>query len=140
VVLNGVSDPGNAGTIMRTCEWFGVDGVVFDEHCVELENPKVIQSTMGAVFRVPTLKISSKEIISLLNQHDFRTMVADMKGESIYTLEKKTKWALVMGGESHGVSAEFKNVNPIHIPRIGLGESLNVGIATGIILSQLTQE
>jgi tRNA G18 (ribose-2'-O)-methylase SpoU len=95
---------------------------------------------MGAVFRVPTLKISSKEIISLLNQHDFHTMVADMKGESIYTLEKKTKWALVMGGESHGVSAEFKNVNPIHIPRIGLGESLNVGIATGIILSQLTQE
>lgn len=139
VVLNGVSDPGNAGTIMRTCEWFGVDGVIFDEQCVELENPKVIQSTMGAVFRIPTLKIASKEIIDLLKQHDFHSMVADMNGESIYTLEKKTKWALVMGSESHGVSNEFKNLTPIHIPRIGFGESLNVGIATGIILSHLTQ-
>lgn len=140
VVLNGVSDPGNSGTILRTCEWFGVDGVIFDERCVELENPKVIQATMGAVFRIPTLKISSKEIISLLNQHDFHVMVADMNGESIHALEQKTKWALVMGSESHGISTEFKNLNPIHIPRIGLGESLNVGIATGIILSHLTQE
>ena len=140
VVLNGVSDPGNSGTILRTCEWFGVDGVIFDERCVELENPKVIQATMGAVFRIPTLKISSKEIISLLNQHDFHVMVADMNGESIHALEQKTKWALVMGSESHGISTEFKNLNPIHIPRIGLGESLNVGIDTGIILSHLTQE
>jgi TrmH family RNA methyltransferase len=139
VVLNGITDPGNAGTIMRTCEWFGVDGVVMDEQCVELENPKVIQSTMGAVFRIPTLKLSSNEIIALLNQHDFHIMVADMKGESVYSFEKKAKWALVMGSESHGLSKEFKDLNPINIPRLGLGESLNVGIAAGIILSHVTR-
>jgi len=140
VVLNGVADPGNLGTILRTCEWFGINGVILDENCVELENPKVIQATMGAAFRLPTTKLMGSEILELLENCGFYFMTADMQGTPVYSLEKQGKWALIMGSESHGLSPLFKGVNPIHIPRMGGGESLNVGVATGIILSQLTQE
>jgi TrmH family RNA methyltransferase len=139
VVLDGISDPGNLGTIIRTCEWFGVDGIVLNEHCVELENPKVIQATMGAILRMPTIRMNNSEIRSNLLINDFHMLVADMEGDSIYQFKSSTKWAVVMGSESHGVSAIFKDLNCVHIPRIGQGESLNVGVAAGIILSHLTQ-
>jgi TrmH family RNA methyltransferase len=140
VVLDGITDPGNLGTILRTSEWFGLDGVLINEKCVEIENPKVIQASMGSVLRVPTIVVNSHEAIEQLNEMGLEILVADMIGSSIYSHVPSDSWALVMGSESHGVSPEFQHLNRINIPSKGKAESLNVAIASAILISHLTEE
>lgn len=137
IYLDQISDPGNMGTILRTAAWFGIDQVALSPGCIDLFNPKVVRSAMGAHFG-----LSWAGEISIDALDGYVCLGADHRGESIQELNTvPEKWALIMGSEAHGLSSDMQNVldHRIAIPKIGTGESLNVGVAMGILLQNLTQ-
>lgn len=135
LVLDGVSEPGNLGTIIRTAEAAGVDGVVLMKGCADLYNPKVVRSTMGSLFRVPSLTGASLETVSALKIEGF-TVVATALQNSLPIGEVRVtgKRALVVGSEAFGISPEVLRLADlrVHIPMEGQVESLNAGVAAGI--------
>lgn len=141
VVLDKINDPGNLGTIIRTCDWFGVQQVFCTTGTVDAYNSKTVQSTMGSAGRVQVSYASEEEIFEELKTQGFSFWCADMEGENLSETIAPEKLALVMGSESHGPSDFWKNNSQqITIPRIGNSktESLNVGIATAIILGHIS--
>lgn len=140
VALDTINDPGNLGTIIRTCDWFGVNSILCSDDCVELYNTKVVQASMGSIFRV-NVKYGDlqTELAELKNGHSFQLVLADANGESIYINTLKGKIILLLGSESHGVSEDLFSLatKTIAIPKFGKAESLNVSIANAIILSEL---
>lgn len=137
LVLDNVNDPGNLGTIIRTADWFGIKQVIASKITVDLFNPKVIQASMGAVYRVRFYRTDLKEELMNLAAHGFEISGAELGGDTLYEASFSAKTALVMGSESHGISEELKHLikKSILIPKFGETESLNVAMATGIILS-----
>ncbi|OSY86875.1 RNA methyltransferase [Tenacibaculum holothuriorum] len=138
VALDEVNDPGNLGTIIRLCDWFGVKQLVCSKNTVDCYNPKVIQSTMGSLTRV---NIVYTDLISFLGKNNLPTYTADMDGENVYSSKLPEKAVLVMGNEANGISEEVNNVvqQKLTIPRFGniqQTESLNVATATAILLSE----
>ncbi len=137
VALDQISDPGNLGTIIRICDWMGVDQIVCAMDSVDVFNPKVVQASMGSIFRV---NVSYEHLEEYLGNSDSKTILeADMEGDSVYKFEFPEKGILVMGSESHGLRPEIsaKCTSKISIPQFGGGESLNVAISTGILLSHI---
>lgn len=135
--LDGISDPGNMGTIIRTAEGFGINQLVVSPHCVELFSPKVVQASMGSIFRMAyTISEFSKFLSENANHYQFYS--ADMKGETIYEADLQLPGVLIMGSESHGVSELAKSaaIRQLSIPIQAQLESLNVAIANAIILSE----
>jgi TrmH family RNA methyltransferase len=139
-IANSISDPGNLGTLIRTCEWFGVHALLLDEHCVDSYNPKVVQATMGSVLRLSIAEASGKEIIEFCKANAIPILAADLNGTPIQEFRAPEKWALVVGSESHGVSNEFVHASKecLTIPAMGEAESLNAAIAAGIALYALS--
>ncbi len=141
LALEDISDPGNFGTIIRLADWFGLSQVVCSPNSVDLHNPKVIQASMGGIFRIGFWVKPLEELIedALPQINVYR---ADMDGENLYHSELQTPFILVMGSESHGVSPHLRNMipNAISIPKFGGGESLNVAVSTGIILSEFKRK
>lgn len=137
LLLDNINDPGNLGTIIRTADWFGIRQIIASPNTVDLFNPKVIQSSMGAVYRTQFHTANLKEVIGYLAQSKFVVLGAALGGESLYKTAFNRKTALVMGSESHGISDELSEgiEKFILIPQFGETESLNVAMATGIILS-----
>ena len=139
VALDGVSDPGNAGTMIRTCDWFGVDGVILGENSVELYNPKVIRATMGGVFHLPIVEeVDLLSTLSRAKEAGYKVYVTSTGGESHFDrVQYAARSIIVFGNEAWGVSDQVKQLADVHltIRRYGLGESLNVSVACGIILS-----
>ncbi|MDC9721893.1 MAG: RNA methyltransferase [Urechidicola sp.] len=138
LVLDGINDPGNLGTIIRLCDWFGVTQLVCSKDTVDCFNPKVVQATMGSLARV---EIQYTDIIKFLSKVDLPIYTAMMDGENVYqkTLEKEA--ILVMGNEANGISDDVLKLitQKISIPRFGdlqQTESLNVATATAILLSE----
>jgi len=136
LVLDGIQDPGNFGTIIRIADWFGIDQIICSHDTVELYNPKVIQSTMGSFIRVNVLY---ENLQDLLKAAQIPIYGALLKGESIYNIDKPKEGILIIGSEGKGIGEELLPMitNPITIPRIGGAESLNAAVATGILLSHL---
>ena len=139
--LDGIRDPGNLGTIIRTADWFGVRHVFCSPDCADVYNAKVLQATMGAFLRVKVLPAELSQL-----QEKFATLPifgALMQGEDVFSLSPPTAGILVIGNEGKGISEENIALltHQITIPAAtGSGaESLNAGIATGIILSHLTR-
>lgn len=140
LMLDTVNDPGNLGTIIRTADWFGVNQLICSLNSVDIYNPKVIQSTMGAIFRLNIVYTNLNEALNEFKKNGFDLVSAEMDGESIYETDFKTKTLLLMGSESHGVDEELSNLTrKITIPAVGQTESLNVAMATGIILSHYSK-
>lgn len=139
IVLDGIANPGNLGTIIRTAEWFGVKNVICSEDCVEVWNPKVIQSTMGSVFRVNVVSIDLVPYLKSQASAGKSIYGAVLNGENIFTKSHWEEGLLVIGSESHGIRASLLPLvsSPITIPRAegSLTESLNASMATGIILA-----
>lgn len=138
VALDRVSDPGNLGTILRICDWFGVQEVICDLETVDVYNPKVVQSSMGSIFRVAVRYLDLEEF---LRETDRSVYLADMDGKPFYEMNFSAPGIIVMGSESHGSRdsiREFVN-EVVSIPKTGFGESLNVAVSTGIILSYLSR-
>lgn len=135
-LLDGVSDPGNMGTIIRTLDWFGFDQLVCTPDCADFYHPKVVNSTMGSFARV---KYASESAVRFLSKNKLPVVAADMKGTFLEDASLDLPLVVVMGSESHGVSDDVKSfVNHfLTIPGAGKAESLNVGVATGIIANHL---
>jgi TrmH family RNA methyltransferase len=139
VAFDGVSDPGNVGTMVRTCDWFGVDGILLGRNSVELYNPKVLRATMGGIFHVPIADgVDLLSTVSHAKELGYQVYVTDQNGETHFDRVKyPSKSLFVFGNEAWGVSDQLKQLanTRIGIRRYGSGESLNVGVACGIVLS-----
>lgn len=137
ILLDGISDPGNMGTILRTADWFGFDEIICSEDTVELYNPKVVQSTMGSLFRVKVTYVDLASYIENLREKGFTVAGADLDGVNAFDYSFPEKTALVIGSESHGIRPQIESLltQKVHIPGAGKAESLNAGIAAGILLS-----
>lgn len=141
VALDGVAEPGNMGTIIRTCDWFGIDALLIGKDSVEIFNPKVVRSSMGSIFHMPI--IHDVELISELDElkkKGYRVYATvAQKGKETERLQWQGKSAIVFGNEARGVSGDVMRLadEKIRIPRFGKAESLNVGIACGVVLATL---
>ncbi|WP_417235879.1 RNA methyltransferase [Bizionia paragorgiae] len=138
VTLDNVRDPGNLGTIIRLCDWFGVEELVCNTETVDCYNPKVIQATMGSITRV---NVSYIDLESYLKASNSPVFGAFMDGDNVYNTTLPETGILVLGNEANGISPEIEALvtNRIAIPRFGAlqaTESLNVATATAILLSE----
>jgi RNA methyltransferase, TrmH family len=136
LVLDGIQDPGNMGTIIRTADWFGVQEVVCSTDSVEQYNPKVVQATMGSITRV---QVHYKNLISWLMQVQVPVYVTALEGEPLQRIGKLKNGIIVIGNEGKGVSEAVMKLATqfVTIPKAGGAESLNASVATGVILSHL---
>jgi TrmH family RNA methyltransferase len=136
LILDGINDPGNMGTILRNADWFGIKNVICSKNSVDIFNSKVIQSSMGSIFRVNVNYCDLPDFIQDCVLNDIELYAAVMNGKSA---EKHfiQNGGLILGSESHGIGEELlrMKINKITIPKIGLAESLNVGVASGILLA-----
>lgn len=137
--LSGVSDPGNMGTLLRIADWFGLGAVFCSPACVDVYNPKVVQASMGAVFRVPFQQKCDSGWLKNIADKGIPVVSAEMQGTPIQDFQWPKSGLLVMGSESHGVEDEIAALvnERVTIPRVGEAESLNVAVAAGIICSRL---
>lgn len=133
LVLDQVGDPGNLGTIIRVADWYGIEQIVCSLDCADFYNPKVIAATMGSFARV---KISHTNLTEYLSQQTKPVYGAFLEGENIHKTQLSNSAFIVMGSESHGISEDVAKLitDKITIPAFGKAESLNVAMATGIIL------
>lgn len=140
LLLDKIQDPGNMGTLIRTADWFGVQQIVCSEDSVDIYNPKVVQATMGSLVRVP---VCYSPLIDWLGaQQQVPKWAAVLSGQDYSEVEAPTRSGiLMMGNESNGLSEDLIALatDRITIPRKGKAESLNVAVATGILLAQLSR-
>lgn len=139
LVLDGIQDPGNLGTLIRLADWFGIQTVVCSQDTVDVFNPKVIQATMGSFLRVNVLY---QDLTEYLQQENFLNVGTDMAGENLYKTDFPPKMNLILGNEGSGIrpATEEFIAKTITIPRFGAHqstESLNVSVAAAIILGQI---
>lgn len=138
LALDDIRDPGNLGTILRLCDWFGVSQLLCSKETVDIYNPKVVQATMGSIARVNVNYIDLQDFIATTSLPVFGTF---MDGKNIYKETLPKEGIIIMGNEANGISENLeKNVkNRLTIPRFGnlqQTESLNVATATAIVLSE----
>jgi RNA methyltransferase, TrmH family len=133
LALDDVRDPGNLGTIIRIADWYGINKILCSSETADFYNPKVINATMGSFTRVEAYYT---DLYEFLNKTSLPVYGALLEGENIYNQNLSPEGILVMGNESHGVGKEMKSLvtHPLNIPRRGGAESLNVSIATAVIL------
>ncbi len=138
LVISGVQDPGNLGSIIRTASAAMVSGVIVTRGTVDIYNPKTLRGTMGAIFQIPVVAIKDVQIIiNYLQDCNINIVVTDLEGEvSCFHADLKVPTAVVFGSEAFGVSEEFKEAADIlmKIPLLGPAESLNVSVSAGVIV------
>lgn len=136
LVLDGVQDPGNLGTIIRTADWFGFKQIICADDTVEAYNPKTVQASMGSLARV---NIFYQNLAELLATPPVTVFGALLNGQSIYKVNWGKEGLIILGNEGNGISAEvIKQINvPVTIPRYGEAESLNVAISAAIFCAEL---
>ncbi|MFA6253405.1 MAG: RNA methyltransferase [Patescibacteria group bacterium] len=138
LLLDGIQDPGNVGTILRTADWFGVKNIFLNSTCADIYNPKTIASSMGSIFNVKFYQNQNLlEVIEDLKKNDYKIIASDSHGQD-NTLPTG-KLAIIIGSEAHGISAELMTLadQRYQIKGHGQTESLNAAVATGIILYQI---
>ncbi len=133
LVLDKVGDPGNLGTIIRVADWYGVKNIVCSPDCADFYNPKVIAASMGSFAR---MSVSHVNLVEYLSLQDAPIFGAYLEGHNLHKYVLPEKAFIVMGSESHGISEALQHLitDKITIPNFGGAESLNVAMATGIIL------
>jgi TrmH family RNA methyltransferase len=138
MVLDGVQDPGNMGTIIRTADWFGFRHIICSANTVEVFNPKTVQATMGSLARVDICYVDLPEYLKRITVPVYAAM---LDGESIYKVEWKQEGLIVLGNEGKGISDEVAELisRRITIPRVGAAESLNVSISAAIICAEISR-
>lgn len=139
LALDGIRDPGNLGTIIRLCDWFGIDQLLCSKDTVDCYNPKVVQATMGSITRI---SVNYLDLEGEFSKHShFLVCGAFLEGENIYNSSLPQNAILVLGNEANGVSGKIENLvtRKLNIPQFSEGqntESLNVATATAILLSE----
>ena len=137
LVLDDIQDPGNLGTIIRIADWFGVAQIICSNDTADMYNTKVVQSTMGSIARVKMMYTQLEEWLN--SQKDMAIYATTLDGKDIHETKKIKEGIIVLGNESKGISQEVLNfcTDKITIPKRGKAESLNAGVAAGIVLSHL---
>lgn len=138
LLLDGVSDPGNLGTIIRSAVGFNVDTIVLSRNSIDLYNDKVIRASEGAIFKINIIREDLVKVIELLNSKNIPIYKTDVNKGDLVSNIKNDKYAVIIGSEGNGISHEVSGLveNSIHIKTNNI-ESLNVAIATSIILYEL---
>ena len=143
VILDGIQDPGNLGTILRTIDSVGLSQVVVSKKTGDIFNPKVVRSTMGAIFRINI--IQSDDLVATIKEikkHKFKVIATSLQtNDSIYDIDYK-KSAIIIGNEANGVSQEVMETadKKVKIPMLGKTESLNAAVATGVMLYEYVRQ
>ena len=135
LILDGISEPGNMGTIIRTSEAVGADAVILLKGCTDAFSPKAVRSTMGSIFRQKLVAMDSAEELNTLKQNGFTLAAASLDGENMYSVHSPGKLAIIIGSEPHGVSTEVAAlaVKLIKIPMAGGVESLNAAASAAVM-------
>ena len=144
VALDAVADPGNLGAIIRTCDWFGVDALILGENSVDLYNPKVVRSTVGSIFHLPILTdIELPSLVSLVKGFGY-TVYATAADGVTYTddMHYARKALFLLGNEAWGISDPVMQAADVRLAvrRHGAAESLNVGVACGVLLASVRRK
>lgn len=138
LMLDGIQDPGNMGTLIRIADWFGIEHIIASKESADIYNPKVVQATMGSIGRV---KVWYEDLLPFIEENKTIPVYATtLDGSSISAYPKIKEGILLIGNESKGVHPALIQLatHKITIPRLGQAESLNAGVAAGIVLSHLT--
>lgn len=145
LVLEQLSDPGNMGTIIRIADWFGIENIICSEDSVDVYNPKVVQASMGSVFRVEVVYTSLSTFFSNIKKETTGLKVYGtmLSGKNIYQEKLEQKGIIILGNETRGISADLQNLinEPLTIPAFNSSnaesaESLNVAVAAAIVCSE----
>jgi len=143
IALDDVQDPGNLGTILRTVDSIGLNQIIVSKETADSFNPKVVRSTMGAIFRIKIIEVEDlKQTIKEMKKHHFKLMVTSLQTEnSIYDIDFHKK-IIVIGNESNGVSKEIQDMadEKAKIPMLGKTESLNASVAAGIVMYEYVRQ
>lgn len=144
VAVDSINDPGNLGTIIRTACWFGASGILVSRNSVEYTNPKVLRASMGSMFYLPVVaKLDLAKALVELKKLGYALYIADSHGSRLYTeAQYGMKNVLILGNEISGVQKELRSMatSLIRISKSGWGESLNVAVAAGIILAEMSRK
>lgn len=142
VLIDNLSDPGNLGTILRTCDWFGLYNILISDQSVEYLNPKAVRASMGSIFHLNIYDEVFANDLSNLKNNGYQIICADIKGKNIFSYHTNKKSIITFSNESIGPSDIVKNLADdfITIPGKGRAESLNVSSAASIIIARLTNE
>lgn len=141
VIIDEGQDPGNTGTIIRICDWFGINAVFLSRGSVELFNPKLVRSTMGSLFHLPIVANVDVEFLLIrLKKMGFQILASDVDGNVLYhQVDYRPPLALIFGNENRGIRKSWSSLfdKTIKIPPSGRAESLNMAVAAGIIISRI---
>lgn len=142
ILIDNVSDPGNLGTIIRTCDWFGFYNILLTNNSVEYLNPKVVRASMGSIFHINIYDGISETDLLNLKKLGYFVVCSDVKGKNINSFSSEKKLIVSFSNEASGPSDLIKNLTDekITIPGKGRAESLNVSSAAAIILSKFANE
>ncbi|MEI7829072.1 MAG: RNA methyltransferase [Prolixibacteraceae bacterium] len=142
LILDGIQDPGNLGTIVRTADWFGISNIFCSNDCADIYNPKCVQSTMGALARVQVYYLDLSELLVQATDLKIPVYGTFMEGENFYNTELEEKALIIFGSEGKGISSDLKKflTKKISIPTYPAGsselESLNVAISAAIVCAE----
>ncbi len=138
LVLDGVQDPGNLGTIIRTADWFGISQIICSEDTVDVYNPKVVQASMGSLSRI---MVDYSNLLLLLPKIKQQVFGAMLNGESIYQTDFGNEGLILLGNEGNGIRPEIQQFisKKITIPQLGKAESLNVAIAAAVFCNEISR-
>ncbi len=136
VLLDDIQDPGNMGTIIRTCDWFGIKKIICSEGCVDAYNPKVVQASMASI---GSIQIMEADLEKIITENKLSVYGAVLNGKNYHEQDFSNKGFILIGNEGHGINKNLqkKIIYPITIPKKGSAESLNAAIATALILDKL---
>ncbi|HNF48326.1 MAG TPA: RNA methyltransferase [Chitinophagales bacterium] len=136
LALDDIQDPGNMGTIIRTCDWFGIKHIVCSEGCVDIYNPKVVQATMASIGRVNVIETDLADFFSKSNREVYGAV---LDGANYHTADYSKPGVLLIGNEGKGIKPELMQwvQHKLTIPKIGKAESLNAAIATALLLAKI---
>ncbi len=139
LALDSVQDPGNMGTILRLADWFGIERIVCSRETVDCFNPKVVQASMGAIFRI---QVIYTDLLSYLSNAKQPVYGALLNGENYRSVSYNPEGILLMGNEGNGISEQLIPLitHAVTIPRFGAAESLNVATATAILLAEVRKD
>ncbi len=140
LVLDDIRDPGNLGTILRIADWYGIKKVICSENTVDFYNPKVISASMGSFTRIKTYYSEISKYIENIDKKENTEIIGTfLNSENVHRFDFPASGYIVLGNESNGISSEVEKfiTKKITIPRFGHAESLNVGIATAVVLDNL---
>jgi len=144
LILEDIQDPGNLGTMVRTAEGAGVDGIIMTKGCVDIYNPKTIRSTMGSVYRMPFIYTEDLlQVMKQLQERDVKLYAAHLKGDKFYhQLDFKKATAFLIGNEGNGLKDETAEAADVYmkIPMEGKVESLNAAVASVILMYEAARQ